>query len=89
MLDQAFEEDGSGNKEEAFELYAQAAELFLKLVCASWIYHSVIVSLSSGCFPGAQHGENYYLQRNGTPDKAQQTKIEKLAAQALDRYETQ
>ena len=32
LLEQAFEEDADNNKEEAFELYAQAAELFLKLV---------------------------------------------------------
>ena len=32
LLEHAFEEDAKENKEEAFELYAQAAELFLKLV---------------------------------------------------------
>ena len=32
LVEQAFEEDASDNKEEAFELYAQAAELCLSLV---------------------------------------------------------
>ena len=32
LLEQAFEEDANDNREEAFELYAQAAEFFLKLV---------------------------------------------------------
>ena len=33
LLSQAFEEDEANNQEEAFELYTQAAENFIKLVC--------------------------------------------------------
>lgn len=40
LLHQAFDEDEAGNLSEAKELYTEAVEVFLKIVCPGSFYHN-------------------------------------------------
>lgn len=45
LLYQAFDEDEAGNLSEAKELYTEAVEVFLKIVCPGSFYHNRQLSI--------------------------------------------